>query len=97
MIRLLALLSLLIAAPALGQPASEAYPTRPIRMIVPFAAGGSADLVARIAAQGMSEKLGQTIAVEIVAAAAVSLVRKPCWRRRQMAIPSRFIPCPRPC
>jgi len=33
-------------------------------MIVPFAAGGSADLVARIAAQGMSEKLGQTIAVE---------------------------------
>ncbi|MEY3732398.1 MAG: hypothetical protein RLZZ57_3154, partial [Pseudomonadota bacterium] len=64
MIRLLALLCLIMAQPALGQTAPEAYPARPIRMIVPFAAGGSADLVARIAAQGMSEKLGQTIAVE---------------------------------
>ena len=64
MIRLLAMLCLLVAPPALGQTVTEAYPVRPIRMIVPFAAGGSADLVARIAAQGMSEKLGQTIAVE---------------------------------
>lgn len=48
-------------APASAQ---AEYPTRAIRMIVPFAPGGSADLVARITAQGMSERLGQTVVVE---------------------------------
>lgn len=56
----LALIALLGATPALAQD----YPTRAIRMIVPFAAGGSADLVARITAQGMSEQLGQQVVVE---------------------------------
>jgi tripartite-type tricarboxylate transporter receptor subunit TctC len=46
-------------------PAQEAaWPTRPIRMVVPFAAGGSADVVARITAQGMQEELGQSVVVE---------------------------------
>ena len=56
----LALIGLLSALPA----AAQEYPARAIRMIVPFAAGGSADLVARITAQGMSEQLGQQVVVE---------------------------------
>jgi len=44
--------------------AFAAYPDKPIRLIVPFAAGGNADLVARIVAEGMSQTLGQPIVVE---------------------------------
>jgi tripartite-type tricarboxylate transporter receptor subunit TctC len=42
----------------------SAYPNRPIKMLVGFAAGGGTDVAARIAAQKMSEILGQTILVE---------------------------------
>ncbi len=52
----------LLAPPALAQPAG--FPARPLRMIVPFAAGGAADVVARLMAQGMSEQLGQPVTVE---------------------------------
>jgi tripartite-type tricarboxylate transporter receptor subunit TctC len=40
------------------------YPTRTITMIVPFAAGGAADVTGRILAEGMSQQLGQHIIVE---------------------------------
>jgi tripartite-type tricarboxylate transporter receptor subunit TctC len=40
------------------------YPTRPVRMVVGFPAGGSADIVARIVAQAMTERLGQTFIVD---------------------------------
>jgi tripartite-type tricarboxylate transporter receptor subunit TctC len=43
--------------------AEQAFPTRPIKLIVPFAAGGGIDLTARIAAQKASELLGQQIVV----------------------------------
>ena len=43
---------------------NAAYPDRPIRMIVGFAAGGSTDVAARIVAQKMSEILGQSVLVE---------------------------------
>jgi tripartite-type tricarboxylate transporter receptor subunit TctC len=49
-----------IARPALAQ----AYPGRPVRMIVGFSAGGTADIVARIMAQWLSERLGQAVIVE---------------------------------
>ena len=43
---------------------AQDFPTRPIRLIVPFAAGGGADAVARIVAKGVSETIGQSVIVE---------------------------------
>jgi len=49
---------------------AQDWPTRPITLIVPFAAGGGVDVSARIQAQRMSELIGQSIIVENVGAAA---------------------------
>ena len=44
--------------------AAETYPSRPVRLIVPFAAGGGADLVARVIGKGLSERLGQQAVID---------------------------------
>ncbi len=44
--------------------AADAWPTRPVRLVVPFAAGGSSEIVARSAAAEMSKILGQNVYVE---------------------------------
>jgi tripartite-type tricarboxylate transporter receptor subunit TctC len=46
---------------------AQAYPTKPVKMIVPFPAGGPADIFGRALAQGMSGELGQTVIIENVA------------------------------
>src|SRR3954453_21052655 len=53
-----------------GAAQAQEWPTRPMTLIVPFAAGGGVDLSARIQAQKMGEMLGQTVIVENVGAAA---------------------------
>src|SRR6516162_3195369 len=61
---------LLLAAGAVALPAvsriakAQAYPTRPVRMIVGFGPGGATDIIARIVAQQLSQRLGQTFVVE---------------------------------
>ena len=49
---------------AMGAAAAQSYPTHPVRMIVPYAAGGASDVTARIVAAGLSERLKQQIVVE---------------------------------
>lgn len=62
LLRGVALLSVLLGAgPAL---AADAYPSRPIRIIVCTAPGGATDVTTRLVAQKMSEKLGQSIIIE---------------------------------
>jgi tripartite-type tricarboxylate transporter receptor subunit TctC len=65
--RLLAGAALLAAS--VGLAAAQDYPTRPITVIVPFAAGGPTDVIARIVADNMSKTLGQSLVIENVVGA----------------------------
>jgi tripartite-type tricarboxylate transporter receptor subunit TctC len=60
--RLAVTLMLACALPAAA--AAQAWPQRPIRMIVPFPAGGGTDFIARLAAKHLSDRLGQQVFVE---------------------------------
>ncbi|WP_262296732.1 Bug family tripartite tricarboxylate transporter substrate binding protein [Microvirga sesbaniae] len=53
-----------ITLPFSGAFAQDAFPTRPMKLVVPYAAGGGTDAIARLVAQGVSEKLGQNLTVE---------------------------------
>jgi tripartite-type tricarboxylate transporter receptor subunit TctC len=57
------LLLALLAFPAAAQPNSD-YPTRPIRIVVPYSAGGGADLLARLMGEELATRLGQAVLIE---------------------------------
>ncbi|CAN7239167.1 tripartite tricarboxylate transporter substrate binding protein [Pararhizobium sp. LjRoot235] len=56
-----------------GEAKAQEFPDRPVTLVVPFAAGGSTDVVARIIGQKMSDDLGQQVIVENVAGAGGNL------------------------
>ena len=62
--RLIALSLLGLAAVAQQALAADPYPTRPIKWIVPYPPAGTTDVLARIVAQWLTEKLGQSVIVE---------------------------------
>jgi tripartite-type tricarboxylate transporter receptor subunit TctC len=75
--RIAKLLALMVAGivglASTGMAMAQGYPAHPITMIVPFAAGGPTDTLARILAQRMTVKLGQSIVIEKVSGASGSI------------------------
>jgi tripartite-type tricarboxylate transporter receptor subunit TctC len=59
--RLVALLVAAVAAPAA---LAQGFPSKPLRIVVPFAAGGAVDVVARAVGQRMSEQMGQPVVID---------------------------------
>jgi tripartite-type tricarboxylate transporter receptor subunit TctC len=72
------------SAPVQAQPA---YPTRPVKVVVPFGAGGVADITIRIVAEKLSEKLGQRFIVENMPEPAAS--RRPVPRSQGLRTDTR--------
>jgi len=59
-------LVLVIAACVLSPSGAQTYPAKPVRLVVPFPAGGPADIFGRFLAQGMGAQLGQPVVIENV-------------------------------
>ena len=63
--KLLLLISFVVSSFAFSDVVlAQAYPNKPIRMIIPFSVGGSTDILARVIAQRLSENLGQQVIIE---------------------------------
>jgi putative tricarboxylic transport membrane protein len=85
---------------------AQTYPSRPVTVIVPFAAGGVTDIVARIVSERMNKALGQSVIIENVSGAGGTIGVTRLFRARPTATPSssdngrptsaqgRCIPCP---
>jgi len=69
----MAMLLAAVLACAAGPATAQTYPTRPVMIVVPFAAGGGNDMMARLLAQHMSRALGQPFVIENRAGAAGTL------------------------
>jgi tripartite-type tricarboxylate transporter receptor subunit TctC len=79
-IRCVSLATLLAALPAWAQNPQDSHPNRPIRMIVPFPAGGAADALPRIVAEKLAARWGQPVIVENRVGASGSIGAEAVWR-----------------
>ena len=61
---ILGIFTALLLAPALSHAQQGNYPTRQVRIIVPYPPGGPTDLIARLVAQKLGERLGQPLVVD---------------------------------
>jgi tripartite-type tricarboxylate transporter receptor subunit TctC len=61
---LASVVALICIAAAAGESPAQTYPARPVRLVVPFGAGGPTDVIARIVAQKLSEAWGQQVYTE---------------------------------
>jgi tripartite-type tricarboxylate transporter receptor subunit TctC len=96
MMRLLAALMLAVLA-GIGTAGAQNYPSRPVTIIVPFAAGGATDVLTRFLAERMRAALGQTIVIENVTVPAAPSASAGRRGRRPTATPSRSAPRPPTC
>src|SRR3954454_18301629 len=67
------MIAIALAAVSVGSAVAQTYPTHPITMIVPAAAGGPTDTIGRILAQRMQVTLGQNIVIENIGGASGTL------------------------
>ena len=87
-------LALAAFSSVLARPAEAAYPDRPVTLVVPFAAGGPSDIIARIIAEHWSRTLGQQFIIENVTGAGgtvgvTRVMRAPAGRLHAAARQSR--------
>ena len=61
---IVSVLSFAIGAQGVSAIAAETFPTRPIRLVIPFAPGGGSDVTGRIVGQKLSEQLGQSVIID---------------------------------
>ena len=79
------LLGAVLAVALCGAAAAQDYPTRPITLVVPYAAGGGNDVMARIVAEKMSKSLGQQIVIENKGGAGGSIATRQVAKPRRTA------------
>jgi len=86
-LKVVALVSLCGALQAQPNTTGVNFPSKPIKIVVPFGAGGVADLTARVIAQKMSEGLGQPVVVENRPGAGGVVAADVVARQRPMGTP----------
>jgi tripartite-type tricarboxylate transporter receptor subunit TctC len=97
--RTLRIFVLAFCALAAGAVAAQSYPTKPIRLVVPFAPGGASDVLARLVGQKLAERLGQPVVVENKPGAATTVgaaevARAPADGYTLMLAPAPFVIAP---